>query len=63
MTKYYGVESRVYNDGHIVANIITFEGREKPMDESIEAEAFDGYKDWFDSKVEAQAWLLGCMNA
>jgi hypothetical protein len=54
---YYCVMSEFYDDGRVIAAIISRECEEKPKSTFRSLPRMDAYHDWFDTEAEAAAFL------
>ncbi len=54
---YYCVSTEFYDDGAVKAAITSSIREEKPQSTYRELSKMDAYKDWFDTKAEAEEFL------
>jgi hypothetical protein len=55
--KCYCVMSEFYDDGRVKAAMISSECAERPKNTCRELPRLDAYKDWFDTREEAEGFL------
>ena len=64
MKTYYGVVSRYYDNGKVVASFIgAVEAEEEPAGKYDSFSKFDRYLDWFDSEEKAKLFLTQAAEA
>lgn len=62
MAKYYGVETRYFDDGKLLVCRREFDGEQKPEDVYEETETYDLYVDWFGDKGKADKFYTEAMK-
>jgi hypothetical protein len=58
MKTYYCVMTEFYSDGTVNAAMVSRKCQGKPRDSFRESFRMDAYRDWFDTREEAEAFLI-----
>ena len=61
--KFWCVESKFFNDGHVEARILTLVRDDIPADFSVVCDTYDKYMDYFVSYEDALKYYQDCMRA